>query len=192
MLSAVKSVAPPGTMAGRSFALVGAVRAAVLDSNRTGHHIQRSVGLAPHFAPGRLATLRFCLLQPAGMAAGSWTSASHEVFDARGPRQRVRQARESKGCKLRDNRLGSTPFRNALIAPITYAMILLAGFMTGTVVVETVFAWPGIGRLAVNAALNTDFPLVTGLALVFGMMFLAASLVADVLYGVLDPRIRYE
>ena len=83
-------------------------------------------------------------------------------------------------------------FRNALIAPVTYAMILLAGFMTGTVVVETVFAWPGIGRLAVNAALNTDFPLVTGLALVFGMMFLAASLVADVLYGVLDPRIRYE
>ena len=83
-------------------------------------------------------------------------------------------------------------FRNALIAPITYAMILLAGFMTGTVVVETVFAWPGIGRLAVNAALNTDFPLVTGLALVFGIMFLAASLVADVLYGVLDPRIRYE
>ena len=83
-------------------------------------------------------------------------------------------------------------FRNALIAPVTYAMILLAGFMTGTVVVETVFAWPGIGRLAVNAALNTDFPLVTGLALVFGMMFLAASLVADVLYGALDPRIRYE
>ncbi len=83
-------------------------------------------------------------------------------------------------------------FRNALIAPLTYAMILLAGFMTGTVVVETVFAWPGIGRLAVNAALNTDFPLVTGLALVFGMVFLAASLFADVLYGVLDPRIRYE
>ena len=83
-------------------------------------------------------------------------------------------------------------FRNALISPLTYAMILLAGFMTGTVVVETVFAWPGIGRLAVNAALNTDFPLVTGLALVFGMVFLAASLFADVLYGVLDPRIRYE
>jgi peptide/nickel transport system permease protein len=83
-------------------------------------------------------------------------------------------------------------FRNALIAPLTYAMILLAGFMTGTVVVETVFAWPGIGRLAVNAALNTDFPLVTGLALAFGMVFLGASLFADVLYGVLDPRIRYE
>ena len=83
-------------------------------------------------------------------------------------------------------------FRNALIAPLTFSMILLAGFMTGTVVVETVFAWPGIGRLAVNAALNTDFPLVTGLALVFGVMFLLASLFADLLYGVLDPRIRYE
>ncbi len=83
-------------------------------------------------------------------------------------------------------------FRNALISPLTFAMILLAGFMTGTVVVETVFAWPGIGRLAVNAALNTDFPLVTGLALVFGAVFLVASLFADVLYGILDPRIRYE
>ena len=82
--------------------------------------------------------------------------------------------------------------RNALIAPLTYAMILLAGFMTGTVVVETVFAWPGIGRLAVSAALNTDFPLVTGLALVFGVMFLVASFIADLLYGLLDPRIRYE
>ncbi len=83
-------------------------------------------------------------------------------------------------------------FRNALIAPLTFAMILLAGFMNGTVVIETVFAWPGIGRLAVNAALNTDFPLVTGLALVFGFFFLFASLCADVMYGILDPRIRYE
>ena len=83
-------------------------------------------------------------------------------------------------------------FRNALITPLTYTMIILAGFMTGTVVTETVFAWPGIGRLAVRAAVNVDFPLVTGLALVFGLMFLLVSFVADVLYGLLDPRIRYE
>ena len=70
-------------------------------------------------------------------------------------------------------------------------MIMLANFLTGTVVVETVFAWPGIGRLAVDAALNTDFPMITGLALVFGVIFLIFSLVADVCYGVLDPRIRY-
>jgi peptide/nickel transport system permease protein len=83
-------------------------------------------------------------------------------------------------------------FRNALITPLTYTMIILAGFMTGTVVTETVFAWPGIGRLAVRAAVNVDFPLVTGLALAFGLMFLLVSFVADVLYGLLDPRIRYE
>jgi peptide/nickel transport system permease protein len=82
-------------------------------------------------------------------------------------------------------------FRNALIAPVTYTMIMLANFLTGTVVVETVFAWPGIGWLAINAALNTDFPMITGLALVFGVIFLFFSFVADVCYGFLDPRIRY-
>ena len=82
--------------------------------------------------------------------------------------------------------------KNALIAPLTFAAILFASFMTGTVVVETVFAWPGIGRLAVLAALNTDFPLITGLALVFSILFLAVSLMADVAYGLIDPRIRYR
>ena len=82
--------------------------------------------------------------------------------------------------------------RNALIAPLTFAAILLASFLTGTVVVETVFAWPGIGRLAVQAALNTDFPLITGLALVFAVIFLACSLAADLAYAAIDPRIRYR
>jgi len=83
-------------------------------------------------------------------------------------------------------------FRNALISPLTFAATLLASFLTGTVVVETVFAWPGIGRLAVNAALNTDYPLITGLALVFAVIFLMASLAADVAYALIDPRIRYR
>ena len=82
--------------------------------------------------------------------------------------------------------------RNALIAPLTFAATLLAGFLTGTVVIETVFAWPGLGRLAVQATLNTDFPLITGLALIFSIMFLSCSLAADILYAVIDPRIRYR
>ncbi|MBR97404.1 MAG: ABC transporter permease [Dehalococcoidia bacterium] len=82
--------------------------------------------------------------------------------------------------------------RNSMIAPLTYAAILLASFLTGTVVVETVFAWPGLGRLSVMAALNTDFPLITGLALVFAIIFLVCSLVADILYAILDPRIRIQ
>ena len=82
--------------------------------------------------------------------------------------------------------------RNSMIAPLTYAAILLASFLTGTVVVETVFAWPGLGRLSVMAALNTDFPLITGLALVFALIFLICSLIADILYAFLDPRIRIQ
>lgn len=80
--------------------------------------------------------------------------------------------------------------KNALIAPLTVAAILLASFLTGTVVVETVFAWPGLGRLIVEAALNNDFPLVTGLAVIFAGLFLLSSLIADLLYAFIDPRIR--
>ncbi len=83
-------------------------------------------------------------------------------------------------------------FRNSLIAPLTFTMVLLAGFLTGTVVTETVFAWPGLGRMAVRAALNMDFPLITALAMVFGLMFLFTSFIADVIYGLVDPRIRYD
>ena len=81
-------------------------------------------------------------------------------------------------------------FRNAMIAPLTLAALWFAGFFTGTVVVETVFAWPGLGRLAVQAALNTDFPLITGLALISAAIYLFSSLVADLLYAAIDPRVR--
>ena len=80
--------------------------------------------------------------------------------------------------------------RNALIAPLTVAAILFASFITGTVVVETVFAWPGLGRLIVDATRNNDFPLVTGLTVVFSGIFLLSSLISDLLYAAIDPRIR--
>ena len=80
--------------------------------------------------------------------------------------------------------------KNALVAPLTVAAILFASFITGTVVVETVFAWPGLGRLAVEATLQSDFPLVTGLTVIFAAVFLLSSLTADLLYAYIDPRIR--
>ena len=80
--------------------------------------------------------------------------------------------------------------KNALVAPLTVAAILFASFITGTVVVEMVFAWPGLGRLAVEATLQTDFPLVTGLTVIFAAVFLLSSLAADLLYAYIDPRIR--
>ena len=83
-------------------------------------------------------------------------------------------------------------FRNAILAPLTYAGLLLAGFMTGTVVTETVFAWPGLGRLAVQSVYDNDFPLMTGVVLIFAGMYVAVAFIVDVAYAYVDPRIRYQ
>ncbi len=83
-------------------------------------------------------------------------------------------------------------FRNALIPPLTISALLLAGFITGAVVIETVFAWPGMGRLAVDAVSNNDYPLMTGAVLVFAVVYLVMNLVTDVAYAYVDPRIRYS
>ena len=83
-------------------------------------------------------------------------------------------------------------FKNASITPLTYGGILLASVFTGGVVTESVFAWPGIGRMAVETVLNNDFPLLAGLILLFTLMFVIANLVVDLLYSVLDPRIKYS
>jgi peptide/nickel transport system permease protein len=82
--------------------------------------------------------------------------------------------------------------RNALIQPLTIATLLLAGFMDGAVLVEIIFAWPGVGRVAVEAVNQNDFMLITGTVFMFTFLFLFMSLVADLLYTVVDPRIRYS
>jgi len=82
--------------------------------------------------------------------------------------------------------------KNAIAAPLTYSGILLAALFTGTVVTETVFGWPGIGRLAIEAVLQNDFPLLAGIVLFFTVLFIAASLLVDIIYALIDPRIRYS
>jgi len=81
-------------------------------------------------------------------------------------------------------------FRNALIQPLTIATLLLAGFMDGAVLVEVIFAWPGVGRVAVEAVNQNDFMLITGTVFIFTFLYLIMSLVADLLYTIADPRIR--
>jgi len=83
-------------------------------------------------------------------------------------------------------------FRNAIIPPLTLIAVTLTGFITGAVVVEQVFAWPGLGSMAIYAVFNNDFPLLTGITLIFIMLFATANFLADLAYGYLDPRIRYE
>jgi peptide/nickel transport system permease protein len=83
-------------------------------------------------------------------------------------------------------------FRNALIAPVTMAAIIIASFLTGTVVIEAVFAWPGLGGLSIDAIKNNDFPMMSAIILMFGVFYLAANMLVDLLYMVLDPRVRVE
>jgi peptide/nickel transport system permease protein len=82
--------------------------------------------------------------------------------------------------------------RNAAVVPLTYGGILLAAFITGAVITETVFFWPGLGRLSVQAVFNTDFPMLSALVLLFTAVFLIANLLIDILYVVVDPRIRIQ
>ncbi|UOW01574.1 ABC transporter permease [Agrococcus sp. SCSIO52902] len=80
--------------------------------------------------------------------------------------------------------------RNALIPIITVAGIQLATILGGVIVVEVVFAWPGLGRLVYDAVAARDYPLVQGAVLLMAVLFLAINLLVDVLYAVVDPRIR--
>jgi peptide/nickel transport system permease protein len=83
-------------------------------------------------------------------------------------------------------------FRNALIPVITLAGINLVIMVNVAVVVETVFAWPGIGRLLFEGINFRDFPVVQGVVLLGGMMIVVVNLAIDILYAVIDPRIRLE
>lgn len=80
--------------------------------------------------------------------------------------------------------------RNALIPVVTVAGLILAGFVTGTVIVETVFAWPGVGKYVVDAVFARDYPVVTGFVIFTGTVFVVVNLAVDVLYTRLDPRVR--
>lgn len=82
--------------------------------------------------------------------------------------------------------------RNAIIAPLTFGGLLMAGFATGSVLTETIFAWPGIGVLALNAVFNNDFPILVGSVLVFAVIYVLAAFLIDVMYAAVDPRIRYS
>ena len=84
-------------------------------------------------------------------------------------------------------------FKNALLPVLTVSALLMAGLLNGAVVAEVIFAWPGVGRIAlVEAVHNNDFPLLLGAVLIFAVIYLVFNLLADVLYGVIDPRIRYD
>ena len=100
----------------------------------------------------------------------------------------VRTAR-SKGLSPRVVTFRHT-VRNALVPILTITGIQLATILGGVIVVEVVFAWPGLGRLVYNAVAARDYPVIQGAVLLIAVLFLIINLIVDLLYAVVDPRIR--
>jgi len=82
--------------------------------------------------------------------------------------------------------------KNALIPIITVVGLQFGLLLGGAVLTETVFAWPGLGRLIVDSILARDYPMIQGAILVFGLLYIFVNLVTDLLYACVDPRIRYD
>ena len=189
VLSAVKR----GTVwdyAGRTFALFGqaipafwlgimlvlifSVQFDLLPTSRRGdwsHYVLPSITLGWVASAGFLRLVRSAML---------------EILDS----EHVKFAR-AKGVSLQKV-IWKHALRNSLIPPLTFAGVLMGAFLTGAVVVETVFGWPGLGSLAVKAVLNNDFPVMTGVVMIFAAIFVVANFLVDILYAYVDPRIRYS
>lgn len=82
--------------------------------------------------------------------------------------------------------------RNALIPIVTIICMSFGGMMSGAILTETVFSWPGMGTLVYQSILNRDYPLVIASTMLIAMFILASNLIADILYAYLDPRIKYN
>ena len=143
----------------------------VYGSGSLAHYVLPAVSLST-IIMGRLARLvRSCMLEVLGQ-------------------DYVRTAR-AKG--LGESRvLAVHALRNASIPIVTLLGLQFAQLLGGAVVTETIFAWPGIGRLVVEAIFNRDFPVVQGVVLVVSLIFVAVNVLVDLFYAVLDPRIRTE
>ena len=81
--------------------------------------------------------------------------------------------------------------RNAMIPTVTVIGLAFGGLMSGAVLTETIFSWPGLGRWSTRAFLNSDIPSINAFTLLVAFIFVGANLIVDIIYGTLDPRIRY-
>ena len=83
-------------------------------------------------------------------------------------------------------------FKNSLIEIVTVAGLQIGGLLSGSVMAETVFSIPGLGRLLVDSISFRDYPVIQGLLMIFALQYVLINLVVDVLYGVINPKIRLD
>lgn len=81
--------------------------------------------------------------------------------------------------------------RNAILAPLTFAGLTLGGLISGAIITETVFAWPGLGLLAINSVTSSDYAVLQGVMIFITFFYLLVSFIVDMIYALVDPRIRY-
>lgn len=101
--------------------------------------------------------------------------------------------RTAKAKGLKDSRVTVRhAFKNAAIPIVTLVGMELGTLLGGAVITETIFAWPGVGRLAIQAIFNRDFPVVQAAVATLAVMFISINIIVDILYTYLDPRVRYD
>jgi ABC-type dipeptide/oligopeptide/nickel transport system permease component len=106
-------------------------------------------------------------------------------------REQYVQAARARGAS-RARAILRHAFRNSLIPVVTLLGLQFGSLLTGAVITETIFAWPGVGRLLIQSIGFRDYPLVQGCILLIALTYVMVNLVTDLLYGLIDPRIRYE
>ena len=87
--------------------------------------------------------------------------------------------------------IGRHAFRNALLPIVTVVGLQFGSLLSGAVLTETVFAWPGIGAYSVECILRSDFPVIQAVVLIVATVFVLMNLIVDLLYAALDPRVKY-
>jgi peptide/nickel transport system permease protein len=102
----------------------------------------------------------------------------------------IRTAR-AKGCS-NQRVFRKHALRNAMLPVFTILGLQFGSLLTGAIITETIFSWPGIGRLLIQAIYSRDYPLVQGCILIFAVLYAIVNLIVDLLYAILDPRIQLK
>ena len=192
-----------------------AIPAGVLAAHRRGSGVDRGVGVftllglaVPNFALGPLLILLFSielgLLPVSGRAGPAFYILPAATLGAALAAILTRMVRGSMLEELSSDYVRTArakglstaavlfrhAFRNALIPIITILGLQFGTLLAGTIVTETIFSWPGIGRLTVQAISSRDYPLLQGCILVIAVSYVVVNLFTDLLYTVIDPRVR--
>jgi peptide/nickel transport system permease protein len=182
MVSALIGLSVPGFWIGILSIILFSV---ILGWVPSGGYVPMAKGLGAWFASLILPAIVLALFQ-IGFLARMTRSAMLDILD----QDYIRAARARGVSELWT--VVRHAFRNALITVVTVSGIILSLLISGAVIIEQVFSLPGIGRLVVQAILTRDYPLVQGTMLLFGFAFVVVNLAIDIIYSLVDPRVRTD